>query len=331
MLILVGVTVTVALKGGLFESANKAAKQTQKEADREILQAAVIAALNEQLKIENANAILKNLPDGWSVTGDAGGPYICTSPKGNVFVVKQNGEIIEPPKLPEGLEIGSEFKMDADQDGTDEKWIVLYKTANEIEVISKNTMGNLTLGKTDEEAIKNATSTDKNETVEDIEKAIYSYNNAIDRINNYCKDLIKIGNLGVRSVGSKPSDPSYKNTSKPYAIKDLDKWPDKTAWENFGKFGEGTDGNYEEDDIKMNTLGITTSGDTKEYWLASRDVWERRFDSSSNGRVIFYVRYMTASGASSYNTLWSAASDGSTYAGNPAYAVRPVVKIPYQY
>ena len=93
MLILVGVTVNVALNGGLFETANKAVKQTQKEADREILQAAVIAALNEQLIIENANAILKNLPDGWDVTGADGGPYTCTSPKGNVFIVDQNGEI----------------------------------------------------------------------------------------------------------------------------------------------------------------------------------------------------------------------------------------------
>ena len=96
MLILVGVTINVALNGGLFQSADKAAKQTQKEADREILQAAVIAALNEQLKIEKANAILKNLPDGWDVTGADGGPYTCTSPKENVFIVYKIGEITEP-------------------------------------------------------------------------------------------------------------------------------------------------------------------------------------------------------------------------------------------
>ena len=96
MLILVGVTVNVALNGGLFETANKAVKQTQKEADREILQAAVIAALNEQLKIANAQAIKNNLPDGWEVTGAEGGPYTCTSPKENVFIVYENGEITEP-------------------------------------------------------------------------------------------------------------------------------------------------------------------------------------------------------------------------------------------
>ena len=323
MLILVGVTVNVALNGGLFESANKAAKQTQREADREILQAAVIAALNEQLKIENANAILKNLPDGWDVTGPDGGPYTCTSPKGNVFVVKQNGEIIEPPKLPEGLEIGSEFKMDADQDGTDEKWIVLYKTANEIEVISKNTMGNLALGAIDEEAIKNAT---------DIEKAIYSYNNAIDRINNYCKDLIKIGNLGVRSVGSKPSDPSYKNTSKPYAIEHLDEWKNQTAWKTYGVLGEGADDNSDDDYTQM-TAGmatdITKAADGKAYWLASRDVYERWDDSSSDGSVDFRVGYVDTSGGRGLSNLWFVISGGIAYARSPAYAVRPVVKLQY--
>ena len=293
MLILVGVTVNVALNGGLFETANKAVKQTQKEADREILQAAVIAALNEQLKIEKAQAISKNLPDGWDVTGADGGPYICTSPKGNIFIVDQNGEITEPPELPEGLEEGKEFPMDADQDGTDETWIVLYKTANEIEVISKNTMGNLALGAADEEPI---------------EKAIDSYNNAIDIINNYCKDLIKIGNLGVRSVGSKPSDPSYKNTSKPYAIEHLDEWRDQNAWTTYGVLGEGADGNSNEDYTKMYTLGIETSGDTNPYWLASRSVNEYWYDSFSDGSVYFGVRYMRSSGDRRDYDLWGVSS-----------------------
>ena len=329
MLILVGVTVNVALNGGLFETANKAAKQTQKEADREILQAAVIAALNEQLKIENANAILKNLPDGWDVTGPDGGPYICTSPKGNIFIVDVNGEITEPPNLPKGLVEGKEFPMDADQDGTDETWIVLYKTANEIEVISKNTMGNLALGATDEEAIKNATDIDGSKTVEPLEKAIYSYNNAIDRINNYCKDLIKIGNLGVRSVGSKPSDPSYKNTN-PYAIEHLDEWSDQNAWTTYGVLGEGADSNYNEDYTKMNTLGIKTSGDTKEYWLASRYVNEIWRDSSSYGFVYFDVWFVGDDGRLGGDLLWNVNSNGDTWADRPAYAVRPVVKLPYK-
>ena len=316
MLILVGVTVNVALNGGLFETANKAVKQTQKEADREILQAAVIAALNEQLKIEKAEAIKNNLPDGWEVTGADGGPYTCTSPKGNKFIVKQNGEIAELPNLPEGLVEGDEFPMDADQDGTDEKWIVLYKTANEIEVISKNTMGNLALGAADEEPI---------------EKAIDSYNNAIDIINNYCKDLIKIGNLGVRSVGSKPSDPSYRNTSKPYAIQYLDRWTNKTGWNTYGVLGEGADSNSNDDYIQMDTLGIKVSGNTKAYWLASRDASEYWHDSSSSGFVNFYVRFMNASGNRNSNRLWDVYSNGNTNTYDPAYAVRPVIKLPYQY
>ena len=92
MLILVGVTVAVVLNGGLFGTAKKAASDTQIEADKEILQSAIIAATNtDTLIIPNAGALLNNLPDGWSVTGT--GPYTCTSPKENVFKVTNDGKI----------------------------------------------------------------------------------------------------------------------------------------------------------------------------------------------------------------------------------------------
>ena len=349
MLILVGVTVNVALNGGLFETANKAVKQTQKEADREILQAAVIAALNEQLIIENANAILKNLPDGWDVTGADGGPYTCTSPKENVFIVKQNGEITELPKLPklpEGLTVGSEFTMDADQDGTEETWIVLHAgteenshlNTNEIEVISKNVMGEtLTLGGGDESAQTPGDIDSDGTANSNVDKAIYSFENSVNRLNNYCKDLIKIGNLGVRSVGSNPSDKSYVNTAhtEDSLVTHLAEWTDagKTAWNKYKLLAGTTDTNSDTDCNKMNTLGIkvanNSEGTATEYWLASRGVYEIWNTSSSCGRVDFRVRYVTASGSRNGYYLWDVDSNGSTNLHNPAYAVRPVVKLQY--
>ena len=92
MLILVAATITVALNGGLFQTAKKSAKDTQIESDKEVLCAATVAAM-DNLIIPNAQSLLDNLPQDWTATGADGGPYTCTSPKGNEFQVTANGTI----------------------------------------------------------------------------------------------------------------------------------------------------------------------------------------------------------------------------------------------
>lgn len=91
-------------------------------------------------------------------------------------------------------------------------------------------MGSLTLGLNDsyinwndKNVISNA-DLDNDGTLLDIEKTIYSYNNSIETLNGYCDSLIKnedvrAASLGIRSVGSLPNDPSYKNLSRPVGIK----------------------------------------------------------------------------------------------------------------
>ena len=92
MLILVGVTITVAMQGGLFDTARKAGKDTQMEADKETLSVAVAGAMNVNTgKIETAQSLLDNLPEGWNV--EEIGIYTCTSPKGNTFTVDEEGNI----------------------------------------------------------------------------------------------------------------------------------------------------------------------------------------------------------------------------------------------
>ena len=96
MLILVGVTITVAMQGGLFDTAREGAKGTEIEADREILQGALVGALDkEELKIKTAKSIEDNLPKGWKVDGNEGGPYTVRSAKENVFIVTATGEILD--------------------------------------------------------------------------------------------------------------------------------------------------------------------------------------------------------------------------------------------
>ena len=92
MLILVGVTVATAINGGLFETARKASEDTQIEADKEKLQAAVAGAFDAVEGIVDGTKLETNLP-GWTIEGE--GPFICTSAKGNTFKVNLDGIIEE--------------------------------------------------------------------------------------------------------------------------------------------------------------------------------------------------------------------------------------------
>ena len=73
-----------------------------------------------------------------------------------------------------------------------------HKDRGTVELISKNALGQLTLGNNDENAIGNT----------DLEKAIWSYNNAIETIVNYCKEVTELEIDGtkiisIRSVGNR--------------------------------------------------------------------------------------------------------------------------------
>ena len=88
MLILVGVTISVALNGGLFKTAQEATANTLIEAEKEQLLSAVVAAIGDDAKV-NFTKLDSNLPTSeWSGTG---GTYI--SPKKNKYKVNSDGTI----------------------------------------------------------------------------------------------------------------------------------------------------------------------------------------------------------------------------------------------
>lgn len=92
MLILVGVTVTTAINGGLFESARKAANGTTIAKEKEELQSAVAASYNvETYKIDKVE-LSKNLGTKWKVEGTE--VFTCSTNE-NTFTVSEKGEIIE--------------------------------------------------------------------------------------------------------------------------------------------------------------------------------------------------------------------------------------------
>ena len=87
MLILVGVTINVALNGGLFTTAEDAVKQTQLEADKEQLMIAAIAAMETDGTL-NTTKLNDNLPEGFTHSNG-----IYTSPSGNKLAVDNNGNV----------------------------------------------------------------------------------------------------------------------------------------------------------------------------------------------------------------------------------------------
>ncbi len=98
MLILVGVTVTTAINGGLFESARKAAKGTSFEKDKEHLTAAIATACDVETGIIKKDELEKALND-WEITQNDDGSYIAKSPNKNSYKITPSGIILEENTL----------------------------------------------------------------------------------------------------------------------------------------------------------------------------------------------------------------------------------------
>ena len=94
MLILVGVTVTVAINGGLFEKSKEAAKGTEIEREKEELTSAITTAYNVETGKVDKTKLKDALGTGWNIEGDTA-PYTVTSPKGNKFTVATDGTITD--------------------------------------------------------------------------------------------------------------------------------------------------------------------------------------------------------------------------------------------
>ena len=107
MLILVGVTVTVAINGGLFEKSKKAAKGTEIEREKEELTSAIATAYNVETGKVDKTKLKDALGTGWSFAEEEGGQYIVTSPKGNIYNVATDGTITEKKTIPAGTKLAA--------------------------------------------------------------------------------------------------------------------------------------------------------------------------------------------------------------------------------
>ena len=104
MLILVGVTVTVAINGGLFEKSKEAAKGTEVGREKEELTSAITTAYDEATgKVDKTK--LENTLSDWTVKENGDGSYTVTSPKQNTYKVAVDGTITEKKTIPEGTKL----------------------------------------------------------------------------------------------------------------------------------------------------------------------------------------------------------------------------------
>ena len=182
-----------------------------------------------------------------------------------VWITKSVAKVYDIPASVETIKYSYDGTKENEKD-----WIVLYKdeTARTAEILSPEAIGNLELGSKDAEA----------QGSNDWEKAVYSYNHAIERLNNYASSLVTNPNkISVRSVGSNPSNPNYRNTTK-YTSETIENWNCSLgSGSNVGTtkvtangIAEKGDNNYETDLIMMKVLGVSVT--KKFYWLASRYV-----------------------------------------------------------
>lgn len=165
---------------------------------------------------------------------------------------------------------------------------------------------------------------------ENLEKALYSYNNAIVTLNNAAKNAVTAAPgiiKDVRSVGSVPNNKNSGATTK-YNSQELLAWGTPTL---NGK-GFEADTNYVQDNERMILIGNANTTNNEYYWLASRKVffWENKssyIDTFTYGMYIMrYDEYMSGL----YEAKLISASiqyNYSAYGSYDQYCIRPVITL----
>ena len=223
------------------------------------------------------------------------------SDQDNIALISKSEELVYEPSGREGQKIT--FSHDGATENETE-WTILYDNETNVEIVCPSTLGSsLTLGSNDKNALGST----------DIEKAVYSYNNAITRINTYAANLVTNTNkISVRNVGSNPNNPFTDNVGY-YASENLKTW--NSSYNGVGKI---SDNNSEKDLIRMSYWGVSQSSDSADYFYASRTVIDDGED------IMFNVD--TSDGKS---PIWGIRNNGTILlqSAQNTYAVRPIVKI----
>ena len=183
---------------------------------------------------------------------------------------------------------------------------------------------------------------DGEEGKSDLERAMYSYDNAVTRLNNICSGLVVDAQYikSVRSVGSNPQVSSYDNPV-PFigSVQTIPAYGTLTWFEDnlnltknieegrtYYTIGDteteykikGTDMNCEKDFDRMVALGINATAG--EFWLASRVM------VVNSNNVDFSVRSVNG-GKGVSNCLWEVGVGSAAAPGSTCRPVRPVISL----
>ena len=187
---------------------------------------------------------------------------------------------------------------------TADGWKILYDNGTTVEAVSTRALGRLSLG-----CSKTAT-----DSATRLTEAIDSYNNAITRINNYCKNELTglPTNSNVRSVGA--SSETSDEASNKYTSPNLENR--NSAYNGVGKKGDTL---FEQDLVRMAYHEVLATGTS--YWMASRVVNE------DSDYVNFNVNYVYEDGSFYIYSLWDVDASGDANGHSFSYAVRPIITI----
>lgn len=144
-------------------------------------------------------------------------------------------------------------------------WTILYDYGSYVEAVSPSAMGNLGIG------------FDHNLTDENlqIDGAITAYDNAIETINNYCKNLSNLPtNNGVRSVGAETDNTNTYCNLDPLTKK----WWSEDMGFKIENRGKNKDDYYKQDVFRMIYYNIETSKENEKYYIASRCVEDYEYE-----------------------------------------------------
>jgi len=202
-------------------------------------------------------------------------------------------------------------------DTTDWRVLSVNTSTGEIELVSANSVGNLTLNKTSN---KNAEGNFTSGSEEIMEQNKTNYANAIYILNTISKAYEKEGiTNGSRGLG-------YNGTAVEQI--DTDTYPithEATVGNENFVAGEPYKDNYKSADITAITNNKMLH-DSGYVWLASRS-WDMNTGSDGRTYSYFIVRHMSASGDIAGNALFHEYSDGSAYSNTFSRGVRPVVSL----
>ncbi len=232
-------------------------------------------------------------------------------------------ELKYTPQGTEGQDLG-----EVTGDSTYNGWTILYDNLDgTVEAVSPTVIGDdLTLGYNDstidwdDETVKEEADLDGDSTLTNVEKSIYSYNHAIETLNNYAKEQVTTLNSSieaesVRSVGSNSSDP-YNDDSPMYI-------PSESWADEYNGVVKSGDTNYEQDVIRMSYYGVTNIEST--YWLASRTIDGSIYSRGPKWEL--HILNVDSDGYLGSNYLSYVDSTRYSYAFYCSYGVRPVIKV----